>query len=182
AGYPGIYFIAMKWPEDSTDPACIQWLKDAGFDCTSIYHYMSPGPDQPVDYTFDFDKVVSSSLPWCQRRLQTGILPFLPNLSSGWDDRPWNNHLVIANRTVEKFRKICEDMKAYLAESGQKRILIAPVNEWGEGSYIEPNREFGFGMYEALRETFGKKPEGGWPLFYGPTDVGLGPYDYPEEE
>ena len=104
AGYPGIYFIAMKWPEASTDPACIQWLKDAGFDCTSIYHYMSPGPNQPVDYTFDFDKVVDSSLPWWENRLQTGILPFLPNLTSGWDDRPWNNPLVIANRTVEKFR------------------------------------------------------------------------------
>ena len=182
AGYPGIYFIAMKWPEASTDPACIQWLKDAGFDCTSIYHYMSPGPNQPVDYTFDFDKVVDSSLPWWEKRLQTGILPFLPNLTSGWDDRPWNNHLVIANRTVKKFRKVCEEMKAYLAKSGQKRIVIAPVNEWGEGSYIEPNREFGFGMYEALRQTFGKQPEGGWPLFYGPSDVGLGPYDYPEEE
>ncbi|MBR2586058.1 MAG: glycoside hydrolase family 99-like domain-containing protein [Thermoguttaceae bacterium] len=180
AGFPGIYFIAMKWPEASTDPDCIQWLKDGGFDCTSQYRYMSPGPDQPRSYTFDFDKVVSSCVTWRERRLATGILPFLPNLTSGWDDRPWNNELVIANRTVEKFRKICEDMKAYLAKSGQKHVLIGPVNEWGEGSYIEPNREFGFGMYEALRETFGKEPEGGWPLFYGPSDVGLGPYDYPE--
>ena len=182
AGYPGIYFIAMKWPEASTDPDCIQWLKDGGFDCTSQYRYMSPGPDQPRSYTFDFDKVVSSCVTWRERRLATGILPFLPNLTSGWDDRPWNNELVIANRTVEKFRKICEDMKAYLAKSGQKHVLIGPVNEWGEGSYIEPNREFGFGMYEALRETFGKEPEGGWPQYYAPADVGLGPYDCPAEE
>ena len=28
-----------------------------------------------------------------------------------------------------------------------------------------------------MRDTFAKKPKGGWPLNYGPTDVGLGPYD-----
>ena len=182
AGYPGIYFIAMCWPEASTNPSDIQWLKDGGFDCTSQYRYMSPGEGGGDSYSFDFDKVVDSAIVWDQKRLQTGILPFLPNLTSGWDDRPWNNHLVIANRTVEKFRRLCENLKGYLAESGQKRIVIGPINEWGEGSYIEPNREFGFGMYEALRETFGKEPEGGWPQYYAPADVGLGPYDCPAEE
>lgn len=181
AGYPGIFFIAMCWPEASTSPSDIQWLKDGGFDCTSQYRYMSPGEAGGDSYSFDFEKVVDSAIPWNQKRLATGILPFIPNLTSGWDDRPWNNQLVIANRTVEKFRRLCENLKSYLAESGQKRIVIGPVNEWGEGSYIEPNREFGFGMYEALRETFGKKPTGGWPSYYAPADVGLGPYDCPAE-
>lgn len=182
AGYPGIYFIAMKWPESSTQAKDIEWLAKAGFDMTSIYHYMNPGQKTENPRLFDFDLIVKSSPPWWRERNATGILPYLPNLSTGWDDRPWNNHLVIANRTPEKFRKICEEMKTYLAESGQKRICIAPLNEWGEGSYAEPNREFGFKMYEALRETFCEKPAGGWPLYYGPSDVGLGPYDYPKTE
>jgi len=33
-------------------------------------------------------------------------------------------------------------------------------------------------MYEAIRDTFARKPAGGWPLNYGPRDVGLGPYDF----
>ena len=181
AGFPGIYFIAMKWSESSTAAESIEWLKDAGFDMTSIYHYMNPGQETENPRLFDFDLIVRSSLPWWRARYETGILPFLPNLSTGWDDRPWNNHLVIANRTPEKFRKICNDLKTFVAESGIKRICLAPLNEWGEGSYAEPNREFGFGMYEALRETFCKEPAGGWPLYYGPGDVGLGPYDYPVE-
>ena len=32
AGLKGIYFVAMKWPEASTNAADIQWLADAGFD------------------------------------------------------------------------------------------------------------------------------------------------------
>ena len=68
----------------------------------------------------------------------------------------------------------------YSKESGVKRAVLAPVNEWGEGSYAEPCREFGFGMYEAVRNNLCEKPESGWPLNYGPKDVGLGPYEYTE--
>jgi hypothetical protein len=35
-------------------------------------------------------------------------------------------------------------------------------------------------MYEALRENLCEKPPSGWPLNYGPKDVGLGPYDHIE--
>jgi hypothetical protein len=34
-------------------------------------------------------------------------------------------------------------------------------------------------MLEAVRDTFGRKPEGGWPVNYAPVDVGLGPYTAP---
>ena len=34
-------------------------------------------------------------------------------------------------------------------------------------------------MYEAVRNTFCRKPADGWPLNCGPQDVGLGPYDLP---
>lgn len=179
AGLPGIYFIAMKWPENSTRAEDIQWLADAGFDMTSIYHFMDPEKNGHGDRNFPFDLIVDASLPRWRARAKTGIVPFLPNLSTGWDDRPWNNSLVISDRTPDKFRKICEDMKLFAAETGIKRFVAAPINEWGEGSYIEPNREFGFGMYEAIRETFCEKPADGWPLNYAPADVGLGPYDYP---
>ena len=34
-------------------------------------------------------------------------------------------------------------------------------------------------MYDALRDAFCEKPSGGWPRNLVPSDVGLGPYDYP---
>jgi hypothetical protein len=86
---------------------------------------------------------------------------------------------VITGRTPEKFKKLLEDCRAFCEAHGHKRVIIAPLNEWQEGSYIEPNVEYGFGMYEAIRDVFAEKPAEGWPKNIVPGDVGLGPYDYP---
>ncbi len=180
AGLKGIYFVAMKWPEASTDAANIQWLADAGFEMTSIYHFMDDGGKAVTRRKFDFDLVVQASKPFWEKRKATDILPFLPNLATGWDDRPWNDHCWIAERTPAKFAEICRQFKQFSKESGIKRAVLAPVNEWGEGSYAEPCREFGFGMYEAVRENLCEKPASGWPLNFGPKDIGLGPYEYTE--
>ena len=37
-------------------------------------------------------------------------------------------------------------------------------------------------MYEAVRDTFCKKPAGGWPLNYSPEDIGLPVFDDPAVE
>lgn len=180
AGYKGIHFSVMKWPESEVAAANIQWLKDQGAHSTSIYHYMHHGGKANNPRNFSFELVADTNKDLWEKLHQTGILPFFMNISTGWDDRPWNNRTIIYDRSPELFQKICQDAKAFADRTGQKkRILLSPLNEWGEGSYIEPNREFGFKMYEAVRNTFAKKPFGGWPLNYGPSDVGLGPYDYP---
>jgi len=61
-------------------------------------------------------------------------------------------------------------------------VILGPVNEWGEGSYIEPCTEFGFEMMEAVRSAFATEPSNNWPVNIAPSDVGLGPYDFPPQE
>ena len=78
----------------------------------------------------------------------------------------------------QKARPFCRQFRQFSEESGIKRAVLGPINEWGEGSYVEPCSEFGFQMYEAIRNNLCEKPAAGWPLNYGPKDVGLGPYDY----
>lgn len=181
AGHKGIYFIAMKWPEGSWAPDVIKNLKDMGFDMTSIYHYMDHAGKAANPRRYSFDLVAESNYDHWKGLYQTGILPFLPNLSTGWDDRPWHGDkgIEIYGRTVGHFQRICRDAKTFADETGVRRMVLAPLNEWGEGSYAEPCAEFGFGMYEAVRDAFCEKPASGWPLNYGPRDVGLGPYDLP---
>jgi hypothetical protein len=58
-----------------------------------------------------------------------------------------------------------------------KAILVEAWNEWGEGSYIEPHSEFGFGYLEAIRNVFTDAPPRHEDAT--PADVGLGPYDLP---
>lgn len=181
AGYKGIYFITMKWPEASTEAKDIQWLADEGFDMTSLYHFMHHGGKAENPYRYPFKLVADCSDEWMRQRHATGILPFLPNLSTGWHSRPWHGErgIWIEDRNVPDFQRICQDARRFVDDTGIRRLTMAPLNEWGEGSYAEPNKEFGFGMYEAVRDAFAKKPAGGWPLNYTPADVGLGPYDLP---
>ena len=183
AGFKGIYFIAMKWPEADCSRKTIQMYKDLGFDMTGIYHFMSHGGRCDSDRRFPYSAVAdANSMNWWKQYEHKDILPFLPNLSTGWDDRPWNDHCEIYGKNAVDFKRICRAAKDFADRTGVKRLCLAPLNEWGEGSYAEPNAEHGFGFYEAVRETFCKRPAAGWPLNYGPKDVGLGPYDLPPPE
>lgn len=179
AGYKGIHFIAMKWPEADCSPKTIRKYRDMGFDMTGIYHFMDPGAYEPYGRRFSYSSVARANPENWRAQHKAGVLPFLPNLSTGWDDRPWNDHCEIYGKNVADFRRICEEAKRFADETGVRRLCLAPLNEWGEGSYAEPNAEHGFGFYEAVRDVFCKKPAGGWPVNFAPKDVGLGPYDLP---
>ena len=182
AGYPGIYFIAMKWPEGDCSPQVVQRLKDQGFDCTGIYHFMEHGGRCSSNRRYPFSAVADENPNHWRALHKTGILPFLPSLSTGWDDRPWNNGCEVYGKNAADFRRICRAAKDFADETGVRKLCLSPLSEWGEGSYAEPNAEHGFGFYEAVRETFCKRPAAGWPLNYGPKDVGLGPYDLPPSQ
>lgn len=177
AGYEGIYFAAMQGPDETG----LKRIRDEGYSMSSIYHYMDHGGRAENPAYYPFELVADTSYDYWQSLHHTGILPFLPNLATGWDSRPWHGDkaTVVYGRTVPLFRRICEDAKRFCEKTGIRRIALAPLNEWGEGSYAEPCKEFGFGMYNAVRDVFCEQPPDGWPLNVGPQDVGLGPYDLP---
>jgi hypothetical protein len=54
-------------------------------------------------------------------------------------------------------------------------ILLDNWNEWGEGHYIAPYREYGFGYLDAVRDVFSDAPKEHVDLI--PEDIGMGPYD-----
>ena len=182
AGLKGIHFIAMKWPEEDCSPVTVRKCKDMGFDMTGIYHFMGHGGKATSGVRYPYGLVADANPDNWRRQHEANVLPFLPNLSTGWDDRPWNDQCEIYGKNAADFRRICVAAKRFADETGNRRLCLAPLNEWGEGSYAEPNAEHGFGFYEAVRETFCEKPKDGWPLNFGPKDVGLGPYDLPPPE
>ena len=179
AGFKGIHFIAMKWPEADGSAAVQRHYRDLGFDMTGIYHFMSHGGRCDSNSRFPFSAVADANPENWWKQHEAKVLPFIPNLSTGWDDRPWNDHCEIYGKNAADFRRICVEAKKFADKTGVKRLCLSPLNEWGEGSYAEPNAEHGFGFYEAVRDVFCEKPAEGWPLNYGPKDVGLGPYDLP---
>jgi hypothetical protein len=111
----------------------------------------------------------------------------VPTVSMGWNSAPWGNGWEYGWRlggggrlAPETFRTACaavkEIMDALPAESiGHRMMLIDNWNEWGEGHYILPHRQYGFGYLDAIRAVFTEDPADHQDLT--PEDVGRGPYD-----
>ena len=183
AGYKGIWFVAMRQPDSNYDPAFHHALKDRGFDATCEYRYLgTPRPDIGLkDGHADFRRIMETTPDHLRRLQAVATLPFLPSLSTSFDARVWHFSYtrVTSGYNVERFRRICEDVKRFSDEWGVRTILLGPLDEWGEGSIGYPNAEHGFGILESVRDTFGTEPAEGWPVNCGPADVGLGPYPAP---
>ena len=182
AGYGGIWFQGMA--NDDESPARGRALQEKrkaqGLDETTMYHYLGIGRRPADGRCRAFADVASSSGAYWREVSRVPGIAYLPNLSTGWDDHPWNDDCQVRGRSVAAFRSICEAARRFGDETGIRRFCLAPLNEWGEGSYAEPNGEFGFGMFEAVRETFFERPAEGWPLNFTPADVGRGPYSVPQ--
>ena len=64
---------------------------------------------------------------------------------------------VIVDNTPYLFKKyLAEAKKLTMAKPENERIIVVNSwNEWGEGSYLEPDNVNGMGYLEAIREVYG---------------------------
>ncbi|MFA6242076.1 MAG: glycoside hydrolase family 99-like domain-containing protein, partial [Candidatus Hydrogenedentales bacterium] len=180
AGYEGIEFVVVN---GSGSPAQAKMLLDEGFAGATNYHEWGDAAKdsmsgKPAQYE---DLVQTVPAAWAKRDEVCGPLTYYPLVDTGWDARPWHGDrsLSIVGRTAERFEHLLREARQYCETHEKKLVVLGPVNEWGEGSYIEPSAEYDFGMLEAVRNAFGKGDPASWPVNVAPGDVGLGPYDYP---
>jgi hypothetical protein len=118
-----------------------------------------------------------------QERLWTTLpQPNILTASMGWDSAPWGFSCTTARwrLTPDEFKTLCERAKQVLDRRrgdglADRMLLIDNWNEYGEGHYIFPTREHGFGYLDAIRAVFA--PDAGPHVDLVPEDLGLGPYD-----
>lgn len=180
AGYDGIAFVAMGYSFAKTH---IENLVTEGFTGITTYHeWGAIAPDTSAPKHAHFDDVVRTvGASWRQKNADAAPLTYYPVVDTGWDSRPWHGDkaFVIDGRTPAHFRQLLEQAKSFCADTNKSLVILGPVNEWGEGSYIEPCTEFGFDMIEQIRESLGvKSASGGWPENLSPADIARGPYDF----
>ena len=182
AGYKGIYFVAMGGHHNAEG---VEERRKEGYEACSTYHQWGDWQteaENPSNFPFELVARTSKNAWRRHDEMLDGKLDWIFTIDTGWDSRPWHGDKarVIHGRTPELFEQLLRDGKAFADETGRKIIALGPANEWGEGSYVEPCAEFGFEMYDKIRDVFCKP--GDRPPNIAPVDVGLGPYDFPVAE
>ncbi len=179
AGFGGITLVALGHDFSESH---IQTLREEGYRAVTTYHEWGRGIDgQVARRLFSYEDVVRQSPEaWKSKNEAADGLMYYPLVDTGWDSRPWHGHkaMVIEGRTSPLFEALLRDARTFCRTNDKDLLILGPVNEWGEGSYIEPCTEFGFDMLEAIRRTFATEPAGDWPVNISPLDAGLSPYEF----
>ena len=165
AGFPGLHLQAILWnniPETGSgvpgDPVQTRNNTIEALGINSLTNYQFVHISRPVDeYTDWADKAVANWPVWDQEF----SVPFFPHVAIDWDTNPrfYEYKPNIRNGVnPENLKKYLLKAKAYLDARPQqyKLVTINSWNEWSEGSYLEPDREFGYGYLEAVRDVFMK--------------------------
>jgi len=183
AGVGGLYLVACAGP----DKNLVKQIVDEGYDAISGYNYPWAGDRgrnvAPYEWMVDGYKNV-----WDQMTELASGIPYIPLCEAGWDSRPWHgiNARIRTGKTPELWQKMLSNAKAYTDDpnhklpEGKKLIFCEAWNEYGEGDYIEPHAQYGFGYLEAVRQVFA--PRSKEPALILPKDLGMGPYDIKKPE
>ena len=170
AGFPGIHFNGIESQVRSHPPKDVRALKKMGFESATSYvwvHLVGFRDRPATDYEFfreNYFKVYD-------KEKDDHGMPYFPNVTMGWDTTPRlkpgqkydaagpsPNDPIISNNTPERFKMALEQarQRALMLPEGQRVITINAWNEWGEGSYLEPDTVTGMAYLEAVRDVFKK--------------------------
>lgn len=129
-------------------------LKQAGFQAITAYNYAAVNLP-PGQREAPYDTMVSGYEDQWREATEGAMLPYIVPVSPGWDSRPWYGEaaMVRTNPRPEKFRQMCEAARRYVSPE-LNAVIVECWNEFGEGSYIEPCTQYGFGFLDALRDAF----------------------------
>lgn len=168
AGFDGLYLLGEY---RGLDPEHLKLMKRIGLDYTFAYCWHvqnNPTPEQAI----------AAQVDYINKTQQMGIMPQVVTVSQAWSG--WRDEGTIWKIPPDEFRTLLKKAKDIIAtfpanELGRKVLLLDNWNEWGEGHYIAPYREYGFGYVDAVREVFSDAVGPHEDLI--PEDIGMGPYD-----
>lgn len=131
----------------------------AGFSAMTGYGYYGTNFDSPYQWrgghSVPYTEVLKRyEAMWTMYR-KRAHLPYIPPVGSSWDSRPraGKNAAVISDYTPANFRQMCKMSLKHIGEP-ENLAIIEAWNEWGEGSFIEPDQQYRFAFLDAMREVF----------------------------
>jgi len=168
AGFDGLYLLGEY---RGTDPQHLELMKSLGLDYTFAYCWHVPGSPQP-------DQAVQAQMDSIRKTQELNVLPQVVTVSQAWSG--WQDEGSIWKIPPPQYEGLLRQAKEFTAslpkdQLGSRMLLLDNWNEWGEGHYIAPYREYGFGYLDAVRRVFSTSPDDHLDLL--PEDIGRGPYD-----
>ncbi|MBM4088797.1 MAG: hypothetical protein FJ276_05110 [Planctomycetes bacterium] len=168
AGFDGLHLLGEY---RGTDPEHLKLMRSLGLDYTFAYCWYvhdSPAPE----------RAISTQMEYIRQTQALNILPQVVTVSQAWSG--WQDEGTIWKIPPPQFETLLQQAKEFTAtlpkeQLGSRMLLLDNWNEWGEGHYLAPYREYGFGYLDAVRKVFSTAPEAHDDLL--PEDIGRGPYD-----
>ena len=168
AGFAGLTLLGEY---RGLDAKHLELMKQLGLDYTFAYCW--PVPSSPTP-----QQAIAAQMNYLRRTQELNVLPQVATVSQAWSG--WRDEGSIWKIPPEEFEGLLRQAKDFVAtlpadQLGSRMLLLDNWNEWGEGHYLAPYREYGFGYLDAVRKVFSAAPEAHTDLL--PEDIGLGPYD-----
>lgn len=174
AGFPDLHLNQVYWnvgilPGEEALRNPNEVLTDLGFDSITSYvwiHHVSLNDFPETDYSY----VCREYLNYWEKIEKEIDLPYFPNASMGWDSSPrtvqsemfkpvgYPFTSILGGNTPACFKEALQAIKRRMDQKsgpGPKILTINAWNEWTEGSYLEPDTQYGLGYLEAIKSVFG---------------------------
>lgn len=167
-GFDGLHLLGEY---RGTDPKHLQLMKELGLDYTFAYCWGVPNNPTP-------EQSIQGQMAAIRKTQELNVLPQVVTVSQAWSG--WRDEGSIWKIPPVDFERLLRQAKEFTTtlpkhELGSRMLLLDNWNEWGEGHYIAPYREYGFGYLDAVRRVFSNASEAHDDLI--PEDIGMGPYD-----
>lgn len=148
---------------DSNDPSSVSDVPVGDAFTSYSYHWVLNGSGWTTPGSAPYSEIVEGVKPIWERML-TKKKQFIVGAQAGWDDsprRPNGNNWVRTGWTKDLFEQMLRNGKS-LVKPDFPYFMIEAWNEWGEGSHLEPSKDYGFDHLDAIRRVFGNKAPNKW--------------------
>jgi len=168
AGFAGLWILGEY---RGLETKHLELMKSLGLDYSFAYCWHvqnSPSPQEAID----------SQMKSIRTTQELGILPQVVTVSQAWSG--WKDEGSIWKIPPTEFETLLRQAKGFVEtlpkdQLSGRMLLLDNWNEWGEGHYLLPYTEYGFGYLDAIRKVFTDAPAKHTDLI--PEDIGMGPYE-----
>ncbi len=163
AGFSDIILLGQWCTVDSITHSNKEW-KYIGMDYGHPYHWPSYVrgallQTNGLQYYTDEQMINAQEYCWLGQN-KYSLLPTFVTCTMGFDDAPWGGKMKYFRLTPNSFRQLLRNARRLMNERYEndlvKKILFLDNwDEFGEGHYIYPTEQYGFGYLNSIRQIFG---------------------------